>query len=45
LSQLADGGKESGAESWTHSGVLTGLDEGDPEVVFFHDVTKTPPGS
>jgi GNAT superfamily N-acetyltransferase len=32
-------------EGWTHSGVLTGLDEGDPELVFFHDVTKTPPGS
>jgi len=33
------------AERWTHSGVLTGLDEGDPELVFFHDVTKTPSGS
>jgi GNAT superfamily N-acetyltransferase len=32
------------AEQWTHSGVLTGLDEGDPELVFFHDVTKTPSG-
>jgi GNAT superfamily N-acetyltransferase len=29
------------AERWTHSGTLTGLDEGDPELVFFHDV----PGS
>jgi GNAT superfamily N-acetyltransferase len=29
------------AEGWTHSGVLTGLDEGDPELVFFQDV----PGS
>jgi GNAT superfamily N-acetyltransferase len=27
------------AESWTHSGMLTGLDEGDPELVFFHDVS------
>jgi hypothetical protein len=26
------------SESWTSSGVLTGLDEGDPEHVFFHDV-------
>jgi GNAT superfamily N-acetyltransferase len=26
------------AERWTHSGMLTGLDEGDPELVFFHDV-------
>jgi GNAT superfamily N-acetyltransferase len=25
-------------EGWTPSGVLTGLDEGDPEYVFFHDV-------
>ena len=25
-------------EGWTFSGVLTGLDEGDPEHVFFHDV-------
>jgi GNAT superfamily N-acetyltransferase len=24
-------------EGWTPSGVLTGLDEGDPEHVFFHD--------
>ena len=30
-----------GSEGWTLSGVLTGLDEGDPEHVFFHDV---PPG-
>jgi GNAT superfamily N-acetyltransferase len=29
------------SEEWTPSGVLTGLDEGDPEHVFFHDV---PPG-
>ena len=29
------------SEGWTPSGVLTGLDEGDPEHVFFHDV---PPG-
>ena len=29
------------AERWTYSGMLTGLDEGDPELVFFHDV----PGS
>ena len=29
------------SEDWTPSGVLTGLDEGDPEHVFFHDV---PPG-
>jgi GNAT superfamily N-acetyltransferase len=28
------------AEGWTHSGLLTGLDEGDPELVFFHDVPK-----
>jgi GNAT superfamily N-acetyltransferase len=28
-------------EGWSPSGVLTGLDEGDPEHVFFHDV---PPG-
>jgi GNAT superfamily N-acetyltransferase len=27
-------------EGWTPSGILTGLDEGDPEHVFFHD---TPP--
>ncbi len=26
------------SEGWTPSGVLTGLDEGDPEHVFFHDV-------
>jgi ribosomal protein S18 acetylase RimI-like enzyme len=26
------------SEGWTCSGVLTGLDEGDPEHVFFHDV-------
>ena len=29
------------SEGWTSSGILTGLDEGDPEHVFFHDV---PPG-
>jgi GNAT superfamily N-acetyltransferase len=29
------------AQGWTHSGMLTGLDEDDPELVFFHDV----PGS
>jgi GNAT superfamily N-acetyltransferase len=29
------------SEDWTPSGILTGLDEGDPEHVFFHDV---PPG-
>jgi GNAT superfamily N-acetyltransferase len=29
------------SEEWTPSGVLTGLDEDDPEHVFFHDV---PPG-
>jgi GNAT superfamily N-acetyltransferase len=29
------------SEGWAPSGVLTGLDEGDPEHVFFHDV---PPG-
>jgi len=29
------------SEGWTPSGVLTGLDEGDPEHVFFHGV---PPG-
>ena len=29
------------SQGWTPSGVLTGLDEGDPEHVFFHDV---PPG-
>jgi GNAT superfamily N-acetyltransferase len=29
------------SEGWRPSGVLTGLDEGDPEHVFFHDV---PPG-
>jgi ribosomal protein S18 acetylase RimI-like enzyme len=28
-------------EGWTPCGILTGLDEGDPEHVFFHDV---PPG-
>ncbi len=27
------------SEGWTPSGVLTGLDEGDPEHVFFHDST------
>jgi GNAT superfamily N-acetyltransferase len=26
------------SEGWTLAGVLTGLDEGDPEHVFFHDV-------
>ncbi len=26
------------SEGWSPSGVLTGLDEGDPEHVFFHDV-------
>jgi len=26
------------SEGWRPSGVLTGLDEGDPEHVFFHDV-------
>ena len=26
------------SEGWTPSGVLSGLDEGDPEHVFFHDV-------
>jgi GNAT superfamily N-acetyltransferase len=26
------------SEGWSASGVLTGLDEGDPEHVFFHDV-------
>jgi GNAT superfamily N-acetyltransferase len=26
------------SEGWTPSGVLTGLDEGDPEHLFFHDV-------
>ena len=26
------------SEGWNPSGVLTGLDEGDPEHVFFHDV-------
>jgi GNAT superfamily N-acetyltransferase len=30
------------SEGWAPSGVLTGLDEGDPEHVFFHDV---PPAS
>jgi GNAT superfamily N-acetyltransferase len=30
-----------GSEGWILSGVLTGLDEGDPEHVFFRDV---PPG-
>ncbi|HEY7145528.1 MAG TPA: GNAT family N-acetyltransferase [Streptosporangiaceae bacterium] len=30
------------SEGWIPSGVLTGLDEGDPEHVFFHDVL---PGS
>src|SRR5579859_550222 len=29
------------SQGWSPSGVLTGLDEGDPEHVFFHDV---PPG-
>jgi GNAT superfamily N-acetyltransferase len=28
------------SEGWTPSGVLTGLDEGDPEHVFFHDVPQ-----
>ena len=28
-----------GSEGWILSGVLTGLDEGDPEHVFFHDVS------
>jgi GNAT superfamily N-acetyltransferase len=27
------------SEGWTPSGVLTGLDEGDPEHVFFHDAS------
>jgi hypothetical protein len=26
------------SEGWTPSGVLAGLDEDDPEHVFFHDV-------
>ncbi len=26
------------SEGWTPAGVITGLDEGDPEHVFFHDV-------
>ena len=26
------------SEGWTPSGVLNGLDEGDPEHVFFHDI-------
>jgi GNAT superfamily N-acetyltransferase len=30
-------------EGWTPSGVLTGLDEGDPEHVFFHDASPTAP--
>ena len=30
------------SEGWTPSGVLTGLDEGDPEHVFFHDVPPAP---
>jgi len=25
------------SEGWTPSGVLTGLDDGDPERLFFHD--------
>ena len=29
------------SEGWTPSGILTGLDKGDPEHVFFHDI---PPG-
>lgn len=29
------------SEGWTPSGVLTGLDEGDPEHVFFHDAPST----
>jgi GNAT superfamily N-acetyltransferase len=29
------------SEGWTPSGVLTGLDEGDPEHVFFHDVPSS----
>ncbi len=29
-------------EGWTPSGVLAGLDEDDPEHVFFHDVGDTP---
>jgi ribosomal protein S18 acetylase RimI-like enzyme len=29
------------SEGWSPSGVLAGLDEGDPEHVFFHDI---PPG-
>jgi GNAT superfamily N-acetyltransferase len=28
------------SEGWQPSGVLTGLDEGDPEHVFFHDVSS-----
>jgi GNAT superfamily N-acetyltransferase len=28
------------SEEWSPSGVLTGLDEGDPEHVFFHDVPE-----
>jgi GNAT superfamily N-acetyltransferase len=28
------------SEGWTPSGILTGLDEGDPEHVFFHDTPQ-----
>ena len=28
------------SEGWSPSGVLTGLDEGDPEHVFFHDARQ-----
>jgi hypothetical protein len=31
-------------EGWTPSGVLTGLDEGDPGHVFFHDTSPAAPG-
>jgi GNAT superfamily N-acetyltransferase len=31
------------SEGWTPSGVLTGLDEGDPEHVFFHDASPGRP--
>ena len=29
------------SEGWTASGVLSGLDDGDPEHVFFHDAVPS----
>ena len=33
--------RELRSEGWTASGVLSGLDDGDPEHVFFHDAVPS----